>query len=180
MTVRYVLNCRYTPDFILPNGVIIEAKGRLLKKDARKHRAIKKQFPDLDIRFVFADINNRVEGSKFTNRQWCQKYKFQYAERVIPKKWNSSGPNITATSLPDDFVHYSQPRSLTVREWARLQMFPDWYEFSGKRTTGGRRRAGDPSREDWTRETPKYTQIGNAVPVKLAEEIGKHLQGIIN
>ena len=87
MTVRYVLNCRYTPDFILPNGVIIEAKGRLLKKDARKHRAIKKQFPDLDIRFVFADINNRVEGSKFTNRQWCQKYKFQYAERVIPKKW---------------------------------------------------------------------------------------------
>ena len=104
----------------------------------------------------------------------------KFAQRVIPKKWNSSGPNITATSLPDDFVHYSQPRSLTVREWARLQMFPDWYEFSGKRTTGGRRRAGDPSREDWTRETPKYTQIGNAVPVKLAEEIGRHMKSLIS
>ena len=104
----------------------------------------------------------------------------KFAQRVIPKKWNSSGPNITATSLPDDFVHYSQPRSLTVREWARLQMFPDWYEFSGKRTTGGRRRAGDPSRGDWARETPKYTQIGNAVPVKLAEEIGRHMKSLIS
>ena len=103
----------------------------------------------------------------------------KFAQRVIPEKWNSGGPNITATSLPDDFVHYEQPRSLTVREWARLQMFPDWYKFSGKRTTGGRRRAGDPSKNDWKRETPKYTQIGNAVPVKLAEEIGFHLKNLI-
>ncbi|MDC0170137.1 DNA cytosine methyltransferase, partial [Candidatus Nitrosopelagicus sp.] len=104
----------------------------------------------------------------------------KFAQRVIPRKWSDGGPNITATSLPDDFVHYSQPRSLTVREWARLQMFPDWYRFSGKRTTGGRRRAGDLSKGDWKRETPKYTQIGNAVPVKLAEEIGKHLKSIIS
>ena len=104
----------------------------------------------------------------------------KFAQRVLPKRWDEQGPNITATSLPDDFIHYAQPRSLSVREWARLQMFPDRYRFSGKRTTGGRRRAGDPSKNDWKRETPKYTQIGNAVPVKLAEEIGKHLQGIIN
>ena len=104
----------------------------------------------------------------------------KFAQRVIPKRWDERGPNITATSLPDDFVHYVQPRSLTVREWARLQMFPDWYKFSGKRTTGGRRRAGDPSKNDWKRETPKYTQIGNAVPVKLAKEIGNHLQSLIN
>lgn len=103
----------------------------------------------------------------------------KFAQRVIPRKWGDGGPNITATSLPDDFVHYSQPRSLTVREWARLQMFPDWYRFSGKRTTGGRRRAGDLSKGDWKRDTPKYTQIGNAVPVKLAEEIGKHLKSIM-
>jgi DNA (cytosine-5)-methyltransferase 1 len=103
----------------------------------------------------------------------------KFAQRVIPKRWGPGGPNITATSLPDDFVHFSQPRSMTVREWARLQMFPDWYEFSGKRTTGGRRRAGDPSKGDWKRETPKYTQIGNAVPVKLAEEIGNHLKKLI-
>lgn len=104
----------------------------------------------------------------------------KFVQRVIPKKWGEKGPNITATSLPDDFVHYSQPRSITVREWARLQLFPDWYKFSGSRTTGGRKRAGDFSNGDWKRETPRYTQIGNAVPVKLAEEIGKHLKKLID
>ena len=103
----------------------------------------------------------------------------KFVQRVIPKVWGKNGPNITATSLPDDFVHYSQPRSLTVREWARLQLFPDWYEFAGNRTTGGRKRAGDFTNGDWKRETPKYTQIGNAVPVKLSEEIGIHLKKIL-
>ena len=99
----------------------------------------------------------------------------KFAQRVLPAKWNDKGPNITACSLADDFVHFSQPRSLTVREWARLQTFPDWYLFAGKRTTGGIRRAGNPRESIFDRELPKYTQIGNAVPVKLAFEIGKHL-----
>ncbi|MAT09894.1 MAG: hypothetical protein CMM02_02705 [Rhodopirellula sp.] len=86
---------------------------------------------------------------------------------------------MTVTSLPDDFVHYEQPRILTVREWARLQTFPDWYVFRGPRTTGGRRRAGTPSKDDWEREVPRYTQIGNAVPVRLAYEIGKHFRKIV-
>ena len=68
----------------------------------------------------------------------------KFAQRLIPKKWSESGPNITATSLPDDYVHFSQPRSFTVREWARFQTFPDWYQFTGPRTTGGLRRAGNP------------------------------------
>ena len=61
----------------------------------------------------------------------------KFAQRVLPARWGNSGPTITATSLSDDYVHFSQPRVLTVREWARFQMFPDWYQFSGKRTTGG-------------------------------------------
>lgn len=104
----------------------------------------------------------------------------KFAQRVLPERWGKGGPSITATSLPDDYVHFSQPRVLTVREWARLQMFPDWYEFVGKRTTGGRRRAGDPSVGNWTRDLPKYTQIGNAVPVPLAAAVGSHLLGLIN
>jgi DNA (cytosine-5)-methyltransferase 1 len=103
----------------------------------------------------------------------------KFSQKVLPETWGKNGPSITATSLPDDYVHYSQPRVLTVREWARLQMFPDWYQFAGKRTTGGRRRAGDPDAGDWTREVPKYTQIGNAVPVGLAREVGLHFKKIL-
>jgi DNA (cytosine-5)-methyltransferase 1 len=103
----------------------------------------------------------------------------KFAQRVLPKKWGDKGPKITVTSLPDDFVHYSQARSLTVREWARLQTFPDWYKFAGKRTTGGIRRAGNPRESNFEREVPRYTQIGNAVPVKLAREIGKHFRKLL-
>ncbi|MDU0314405.1 DNA cytosine methyltransferase [Phycicoccus sp. M110.8] len=104
----------------------------------------------------------------------------KFNQRVIPRVWGPNGPKITATSLPDDYIHYEQPRTPTVREMARLQGFPDWYQFAGKRTTGGRRRAGDPSIGDWARELPKYTQIGNAVPVELAMAVGKHLIEILD
>lgn len=103
----------------------------------------------------------------------------KFAQRLLPEEWGPKGPHITATSLPDDYVHYVQPRTLTVREWARLQTFPDWYQFVGPRTTGGRRRAGDPSIGNWVRDLPKYTQIGNAVPVNLAKAIGKTLNSVI-
>ena len=75
-----------------------------------------------------------------------------------PKK---SAP--TVTTLPDDMVHFSEPRILTVREMARLQSFPDWFEFKGKYTTGGARR---------TKECPRYTQVGNAVPPLLSRALG--------
>ena len=74
---------------------------------------------------------------------------------------NSASPTIT--SHPDDLVHYSEPRILTVREMARLQSFPDWYEFMGKYTTGGHLRKTD---------VPRYTQVGNAVPPLFAEQLG--------
>ncbi len=75
-------------------------------------------------------------------------------------------PSHTLTTLPDDIIHYSEPRILNVREYARLQSFPDWFEFKGKYTTGGDRRV---------RECPRYTQVGNAVPPLLAECIGSLL-----
>jgi DNA (cytosine-5)-methyltransferase 1 len=103
----------------------------------------------------------------------------KFSQRLLTKKWNGRGPNITATSLPDDYVHFSQPRTLTVREWARLQMFPDWYKFKGKRHTGGIRRAGNPQKGIFDREVPKYTQIGNAVPVELARRIGLNIKKLI-
>lgn len=104
----------------------------------------------------------------------------KFSQRVVPSRWDAKGPSITATSMPDDYIHFSQPRTLTVREWARLQTFPDWYRFEGKRTTGGQRRAGNPMAGHFEREAPKYTQIGNAVPVKMAFEIGKHLRTLLD
>jgi len=71
-------------------------------------------------------------------------------------------PSPTVTTLPDDIIHYSEARILTVRESARLQSFPDWFEFLGKYTTGGERRKID---------CPRYTQVGNAVPPLLSEAI---------
>lgn len=103
----------------------------------------------------------------------------KFAQRLLLPEWGPDGPNITATSLADDFVHYAQPRTLTVREWARLQTFPDWYEFRGPRTTGGTRRAGIPTSGVWDRDVPRYTQIGNAVPVRLAYAVGAHLVQLV-
>lgn len=79
-------------------------------------------------------------------------------------------PNLlskTITTLPDDLLHYSEPRILTVRENARIQSFPDWYDFLGKYTTGGARRK---------EESPRYSQVGNAVPPLMAEALGKIIQ----
>ncbi|MEA1071752.1 DNA cytosine methyltransferase [Sphingomonas sp. LY160] len=81
--------------------------------------------------------------------------------RIYPMAAGEPAPTIT--TLPDDILHYSEPRILTVRESARLQSFPDWFEFKGKYTTGGHRR---------TKECPRYTQVGNAVPPYLARAIG--------
>ena len=81
---------------------------------------------------------------------------------VIPLAANMPAP--TLTTLPDDFIHYCEPRILTVREYARLQSFPDWFLFKGKYTTGGISRRY---------ECPRYTQIGNAVPPYLAKVIAQ-------
>jgi DNA (cytosine-5)-methyltransferase 1 len=80
-------------------------------------------------------------------------------------------PAGTVTTIPDDMIHYSQPRVLTVRECARLQSFPDSFHFKSKYTTGGMRRK---------KECPRYTQVGNAVPPLMAEAIGTAIAMWIN
>jgi hypothetical protein len=85
--IPYIVEKNYKPDFILPNGILVEAKGYFRSADQRKHRAIKNQHPDLDIRFVFLRLDSRVQGSQMTCQQWCDKYGFLYAEKEIPKEW---------------------------------------------------------------------------------------------
>ena len=78
----------YTPDFILYNGIIIETKGRFIASDRRKHLAIKKQHPDLDIRFIFTNSRSKLrKGAKSSYGEWCIKYGFRYFDRIIPEDW---------------------------------------------------------------------------------------------
>lgn len=84
---------------------------------------------------------------------------------------DSHKPAPTLTSHPDDYVHYSEPRILTVREYARIQSFPDWFEFKRKYTTGGCLRKT---------EVPRYTQVGNAIPPLFGEQAGLVLKEMAN
>ncbi|RNM02381.1 DNA cytosine methyltransferase [Dickeya undicola] len=92
-------------------------------------------------------------------------------KKAIMRVLDSEKPSVTVTTLPDDILHYDEPRILTVRECARLQSFPDWYEFSGNYTTGGDRRKNS---------CPKYTQVGNAVPPLMSEGIGRFMMEKMN
>jgi len=108
---------------------------------------------------------------------------FERCKKLTPKNTNLSGfkkrgitildakqPCNTITSHPDDQLHYSEPRIMTVRECARIQSFPDWYEFKGKYTTGGELRKTD---------VPRYTQVGNAIPPLFAEQVGLALMELL-
>lgn len=98
------------------------------------------------------------------------------ADAILTKKGIRSRLNLskvspTIVTLPDDYIHPYFNRILTVREMARLQSFDDSFEFLGKRTTGGSKRA---------LETPQFTQVGNAVPPLLAAAVAKEVMKAIN
>jgi DNA (cytosine-5)-methyltransferase 1 len=96
-------------------------------------------------------------------------------DRYETRKTNTSLLNadrecLTLTTLPDDYVHYSEPRVLTVREYARIQSFPDWFEFKGVYTTGTKRRR---------HTTPRYSQVANAIPPLFSELCGLVLKQML-
>lgn len=91
LVIRYVKPSkpsRYTPDFVLENGIIIETKGRFLTADRQKHLLVKQQHPHLDIRFVFTNSRTKIsKASKTTYADWCEKNGFLYADKRIPEAW---------------------------------------------------------------------------------------------
>lgn len=124
------------------------------------HRLAKHR-PDIVVRFeeILKTCRRGVQLSKEDKERFGLK-----KNCVVPLE--PERPSHTLTTLPDDLIHYSEPRILTVREYARLQSIPDWFKFRGKYTTGGDRRV---------RECPRYTQAGNAVPPFLGEVVGVQL-----
>lgn len=84
---------KYTPDFRLPNGIIIESKGRFVTADRKKHLLIKKQHPKIDIRFVFSNSKAKIaKGSFTTYAEWCKANGFLYADKLIPQEWIDENP----------------------------------------------------------------------------------------
>lgn len=92
--------------------------------------------------------------------------KKQTQKALVPNQ-----PAPAALSIPDDACHYSDLRTLTVREMARIQSFPDNFKFLSKVTTGGQMRKF---------EVPQYTQVGNAVPPLLGYALGQAVKYLIN
>lgn len=114
----------------------------------------------------FHYILNNAEKNKTLSKEIKAKYNIK-KRTLIPLSPDLPAPTIT--TLPDDYIHYCEPRILTVREYARIQSFNDWYEFKGKYTTGGKLRI---------KEVPRYSQIGNAIPPLFAEQSG-HILGVL-
>lgn len=101
----------------------------------------------------------------------------EYLKQIESKKHSqraikNNEPAPAQMTIPDDLCHYSttELRTLTVREMARFQSFPDWFVFRSKVTTGGQQRSF---------EVPQYTQVGNAVPPLLAYELGKTISKLL-
>lgn len=89
-TIRlgYTRKCSYTPDFILPNGIVIEAKGFFKPSDRTKMLAVREANPDMDIRFLFQNAKVKItKGGKTTYGDWADKKGFIWAEKDIPNTW---------------------------------------------------------------------------------------------
>lgn len=79
---------RYTPDFLLNNGIIVETKGRFVTADRQKHLLVKQQHPALEIRFVFSNSKTRIsKQSKTTYADWCGHHGFLFADKLVPQAW---------------------------------------------------------------------------------------------
>jgi Phage endonuclease I. len=86
---------KYRPDFELPNGIIIETKGRFVLDDRKKHIQVKEQNPELDIRFVFSNSKSKIaKTSSTTYASWCLKNGFKFADKLIPSEWLNEPPLI--------------------------------------------------------------------------------------
>lgn len=164
-----------TPEY--PNfmsGVYGEKNGnyqKLMRKGIKNELADSHRFPKHSEEIIIRFKNILKETKDRRNLDLTPTIREKYnikKHTVIPLNGLDKSPTIT--TLPDDYIHYSEPRILTVREYARIQSFPDWYIFQGKYTTGGKRR---------TQEVPRYTQIGNAIPPLFGEQSGLILKQLI-
>ncbi len=117
-------------------------------------------------------LNEESKLIRFEDRSTLLNYlKDHQTKKQTQKALLPNQPAPAALSIPDDACHYSDLRTLTVREMARIQSFPDNFKFLSKVTTGGQMRKF---------EVPQYTQVGNAVPPLLGYALGQSIKHLIN
>jgi len=156
------------------SGVYGKEKGsyqQLMRQGITHEVADSHRFPKHSLSIIkrFKSILDETTNRRNFNISAEIQEKYNIKKRtVIPLNAQDKSPTIT--TLPDDYIHYEEARILTVREYARIQSFPDWYEFQGKYTTGGKLRV---------QEVPRYTQIGNAIPPLFSEQSGLILKQLI-
>lgn len=89
--IKYVVpsrDAKYTPDFVLRNGIIVETKGIWEVDDRKKHLLIREQYPELDIRLVFSNSKSKIyKGSPTSYADFCTKHGIQFADKLIPRDW---------------------------------------------------------------------------------------------
>ncbi len=79
---------KYTPDFVLENGIVIETKGRWDIDSRKKHKLIRQQYPDLDLRMVFSNSKSKIrKGAKTRYCDECEKLGIPYADKSVPIEW---------------------------------------------------------------------------------------------
>jgi DNA (cytosine-5)-methyltransferase 1 len=140
-------------------------QGLFLANNVADSHRFARHRPDTIKRFQYI-LDNSTANLTISN-ELKKKYNLK-KHTIVPLCQKSCTP--TLTTLPDDYIHYCEPRILTVREYARIQSFPDSYEFKGKYTTGGGRRKTD---------VPRYSQIGNAIPPLFSEQAGLALKEML-
>ena len=120
----------------------------------------------------YSFLNERDRLVKFqTKISFIEYLKGHKTKKQTQRALLKDEPAPAALSIPDDGCHYSDIRTLTAREMARIQSFPDSFVFKSKLSTGGLNRRF---------EVPIYTQIGNAVPVLLGYALGKAVKDLLS
>ena len=105
----------YTPDFVLTNGIIVETKGRFVTADRQKHKFIKAQYPNLVIRFVFSNPNQRISKlSQTTYAMWCDQYGFEYAAKLIPDAWLKESLTPSQVEATKSVLGWTPPKKRKV------------------------------------------------------------------
>lgn len=138
----------------------LDKPEKILEAVLHNHKTSKQSDKVIQRLKIILDNKNYTLAKEELKKKGLDSDKRNYT--VLP--YDTQSPTIV--TLPDDFIHYKNPRALTVREMARLQSFDDSFVFQGKRTTGGDKRKT---------EVPQFTLVGNAVPPLMARAIGMEI-----